>query len=197
MNNNFDNDNENENEEYSKLDTSWITNFELIDNRYNGLYKDDVKSINIRYIYIDNTNEIKLVKHERINLSNLNFLSRNDLIKILKNNSFINDNIFKVLSLIKYNINLEPENLKSFLKNPDYYIFLSKITNIDDIKWEKSIKMFENINELFVIFYINSSFDKGNSQKLRLNTTKKIYLIGKKNININKSKKYNKTIIKC
>ena len=195
MNNNFDNDNENDNEEYSKLDTSWITNFELIDNRYNGLYKDDLKSINIRYIYIDNTNEIKLVKHERINLSNLNFLSRNDLIKILKNNSFINDNIFKVLSLIKYNINLEPENLKSFLKNPDYYIFLSKITNIDDIKWEKSIKMFENINELFVIFYINSSFDKGNSQKLRLNTTKKIYLIGKKNIN--KSKKYNKTIIKC
>ena len=189
----YENENEdkdkNEYEEYKKLDLSWITNFELIDNGYNRLYKDDLKNINIRYIYLDNTNEIKLVKYERIKLSNLNFLSRNDLSRILKNNSFVNDNRFKILSLIKYNINLEPENLNDFLKNPSYYIFLSKITNIDDIKWEKSIKMFEKINELIIIFYINSVFDKDN---LKLNTTKKIYLIEKKNIN--KRKKYNKTI---
>ena len=49
--------------------------------------------------------------------------------------------------------------------------------------------MFEKINELIIIFYINSVFDKDN---LKLNTTKKIYLIEKKNIN--KRKKYNKTI---
>ena len=111
----YENENEdkdkNEYEEYKKLDLSWITNFELIDNGYNRLYKDDLKNINIRYIYLDNTNEIKLVKYERIKLSNLNFLSRNDLSRILKNNSFVNDNRFKILSLIKYNINLEPENL--------------------------------------------------------------------------------------
>ena len=178
--------------EYTELDTSWITNFELIDNRYNGLYKDDLKGINVRYIYIDNNNEIKLVKNERIVLSKPNFLSRNDLSQILKNNSFINNNRFKVLSLIKYNINLEPENLNIFLKNPDYYIFLSKITNIDDIKWEKSIKMFEKINELIIIFYTNIAFDNNNYQRSLLNTTKKIYLIDKKNIN--KRKKFNKTI---
>ena len=183
--NNFENE-----EEYKELDTSWITNFEIIDKKYKELYIDDLNSINICYIYIDN-NEIQNIKHQKKILSTPNFLSRIELIEILKKNSFINNIRYKVLSLIKYNINLEPENLDTFLKNPKNYKFLSIIKHIDEIKWEKTIKMFRTLNELYIIFYKNNDVEHHN-------TTKKIYLTEKgKNMNRIISIKHNKTIRKC
>jgi len=186
------NDNHFETEEYKELDTSWITNFEIIDKKYKELYIDDLKVIHIRYIYIDNK-EIQSIKHQKKLLLIPNFLSKIELVEILKKNSFVNNIRYKVSSIIKYNINLEPENLDIFLKNSKNYNFLSTIKNIDEIKWEKSIKMFRELNELCILFYKNNDLEQHN-------TTKKIYLFEKgKNTDrtINRNIKHNKTIRKC
>jgi hypothetical protein len=182
-------------EEYKDLDTSWITNFEIIDKKYKELYIDDLNVIHIRYIYIDN-NEIQSIKHQKKLLLIPNFLSKIELVEILKKNSFVNNIRYKVSSIIKYNINLEPENLDIFLKNSKNYNFLSTIKNIDEIKWEKSIKMFRELNELCILFYKNNDLEQHH------NTTKKIYLFEKgkntdRTININRNIKHNKTIRKC
>jgi hypothetical protein len=172
------------------LDISWLNEFDSIDNKYKSLYTDDLNAIRISYIYIDTNNDIELIKHEKYVLSIQNILSRNEIIQILKRNSFMNNDRYKILSLIKYNINLEPENLNTFLKSlnqqQDTMTFLSNIKNIDEIVWDKSIKMFKDLNELIIIFYREN---KEKEEHQKLNTTKKIYLTLHKN-NKNKTIKY-------
>jgi hypothetical protein len=51
---------------------------------------------------------------------------------------------------------LEPTHLKTFLKNKNSDIgenFLTSIKNLDTIKFEKSISLFHDINELLIIFH--------------------------------------------
>ena len=63
---------------------------------------------------------------------------------------------------MKYNIDLEPENIKYYInenelkekeKNPNNFIEVVK--KIDNIHWKRSIKMFEDLNNLIIIFYQN------------------------------------------
>ena len=51
---------------------------------------------------------------------------------------------YSLLSILKFNINLEPIHLKTFLRNKNPSIgapFLQSIKNLDTIKFEKSIKI--------------------------------------------------------
>lgn len=80
---------------------------------------------------------------------------------------------YTLLSLLKYNITLEPLDITHFLKNTNSYTYLNSIKNIDAIHFEKTINMFQDLNELVMIFYEKSNELKENDPN---NITKKIYL---------------------
>ena len=71
--------------------------------------------------------------------------------------------------------------MKNFLKSKNPTIgtqFLQSIKNIDTIKFEKSISLFHDINELIIIFRKKHNLNTNKSKKLNyLNNkkTKKIY----------------------
>ena len=82
-------------------------------------------------------------------------LSKEELIGLIKRNSFNNAIKYSLLSLLKYNIDFEPINLKTFLRSNDKNIgknYLKSITNIDNIFFEQSISLFHDLNNLFIIF---------------------------------------------
>ena len=82
-------------------------------------------------------------------------LSKEELIGLIKRNSFNNAIKYSLLSLLKYNIDFEPINLKTFLRSNDKGIgknYLKSITNIDNIFFEQSISLFHDLNNLFIIF---------------------------------------------
>jgi hypothetical protein len=123
-------------------------------------------------------------------MKNHNVISREEIIDIIKRNSLYNKNNYSLLSILKYNITVNPENVSDFLnindnENIEYYNsqFLTILQHIDSIFFEKTISMFQELNTLFIIFY-----EKDNS-KFGNNFTKKIYL--RKN-----NQKHNKTIRK-
>jgi len=70
--------------------------------------------------------------------------------------------------MFKYNISLQPEEVSRFLMKEDS--FVSVVKNIDDIVWNKSISMFHDMNQLFILFHNASSLTNKN------NITKKIIL---------------------
>jgi hypothetical protein len=133
-------------------------------------------------------NEIKQIKEEKIYMNKPNYLSRDEIIGILKKYSTINKKKYKVLSILKYNIDLEPGEIKYFLSNKKEYTntFVNVIKNIDSIPWKKTISMFQDLNNLFIIFYENE--DKSNKHA----NTKKIFL--NRNIINSHKKTYIKTI---
>lgn len=173
-------DNEN-NDTIEDLDLSWINEFEKIDNEYKIYYTEELSFIRIHSIYVNNDNEIEKVREEKILLKNPGILQKEELLSIIKHNSFSNQVKYSLLSILKFNINLEPIHLKTFLRNKNPGIgapFLQSIKNLDSIKFEKSITMFHDINEILIIFHqkINKSTRIGSEQKEMGNQTKKVFI---------------------
>ena len=152
---------EGDHDELMDHEISWIKRFNEDDAKYSDFYADDLSFITLRIVYINDRNEIIKAKTEKhLMHEEPNFMSRNELLRIIKNNCIEND----VLSILKYNINLSPINLKPFLNSHDKNIglqFLTLVRRIDAVQFEQTITMFQDLNDLIVIFYAKHSNNDG------------------------------------
>ena len=155
-----------------ELDANWIEDFEETDKPYALFYKGDLSEINLFFLYVDRDYELFHVKKKTHVLED-NVLKKEYLINILKNNMNHNNKKYRPISLLKYNITLETNNIVDFTNNPTKYNFLSSEDSIKDFKWENTIKSFNDLNSLHVIFFETW---KNNKKSL----TKKIYIRSKK-----------------
>jgi hypothetical protein len=162
------------------LDSTWIQEFENLDNDYKNYYTEDLSFLRIHSIYVNTLNDIEKVREEKILLKEPGIINREELLSIIKHNSFSNDTKYSLLSILKFNINVEPEFLKTFLKSKDKNIgtsFLQSVKNIDTLRFEKSIAMFHDINDLIIIFH--QRVNKNNSTNVSTdsnNRTKKVFI---------------------
>ena len=183
---------DNDNDNIGDLDLSWIQDFERIDNEYKIYYTEEISFIRIHSIYLNLNNEIEKMREEKILLKTPGILLKEELLSIIKHNSFSNEIKYSLLSILKFNINLEPIHLKTFLRNKNDSIgntFLHSIKHIDSIKFDKTITMFHDINEILIIFYPKISKNTTPDQKDH-NRTKKVF------INSNPKKKTKKKELK-
>ena len=153
------------------LDTSWIDDFDAIDNEYKSYYSESLEFINMNCIYLNAANEIINVHEEKVIFLNKGILCREEVVGLIKRNSIINDkDKYSLLSILVFNINIEPENLKTFFKlnkdkcnNKDKVSqYLHSIKNIDAIVFDKSISLFHDINNLYLVFYKKDPLFKKN-----------------------------------
>lgn len=162
------------------LDEEWINEFEKTDKLFQDFYLDDIYYTEIHYIYINTKNDIEKIKEEHFLLKTPNFISREEIIGLLKRNININDKEYSILSILKCNITIKPEEIKGFLlsSNSNDYLenFLKPIKNFDDIIFEKTINMFQDLNDLLFIFYEKTEEEL---KRKKNNITKKVYLNSK------------------
>jgi hypothetical protein len=141
------------------LDISWMDNFFKSDEEYKIYYSEDISFIKIHYIYINIEGEIEKVKEEKLLLKTNGIIQKEELLNLIKSNLFSGKFKYSLMSIIKFNINIEPLHLRNFLRNKTPNIgtqFLQPIKNIDTIKFDKSISMFHDINELIILFNIKN-----------------------------------------
>ncbi len=168
------------------LDTDWIDNFNKMDEEFKNYYCEDLPFIKINSVYINSLNEIDMVKEEKIIFKTPSLLSKEELLQIIKHNSFINGQKYSLLGILKYNIDIDPKNLKQLFKYQTNkadlnQLFLTSLKNIDDIKFEKSITMFHDINQLFILFHQLICVPKSSSNALNHNFTKKVFIYSNSN----------------
>ena len=159
---------ENENEE-ALLDENWINEFEETDKHYQNYYSENVSYINNYYIYVNKLNEIENIKHEKYFIKTPNVVSREEIIEILKNTI---QKKYSILHILKYNINLDPSEINTFLSNPEKYNFITSLKRIDSVYFDKTIYMFQDLNDLMFIFYENDSNEK--KTRRQNNMTKRV-----------------------
>lgn len=169
-----------------ELDTDWIENFNKIDEEFKNYYCEDLPFVKINSLYINSENEIDMVKEEKIILKTPSLLSKEELLQIIKQNCFISGQKYSLLGILKYNIDIEPKNLKHLFKyqtnkNESNQLFLTSLKNIDDIKFEKSITMFHDINQLFILFHQLICVPKSSTNTLNHNFTKKVFIYSNSN----------------
>lgn len=152
-----------------ELDISWFTDQEMIEKKYDNFYKVNLSNLNIKFLFVKN-DELIYVKKFKYKLNN-NILTKNELINIFSKNRFLNNEIYSLFGLFKYNITISPQEILKFQYNKIEKNSYSEIlTHIDDIVFGKTIKYLCPINELFIIL----------KPKSILNLTKKIKITNKK-----------------
>jgi hypothetical protein len=168
--NNFENVNDD-------FDTDWIDEFEKVDKDYASFYLEDLHYVKVTIIYINNKNELEKIKEEKIFLQKPNNISREEIIGILKRNNTKDGKTFTIMTMLKYNLDLEPIDVKNFLlskndKSCDSS-YLSVIKEVDEIALNRTISMFQDLNNLIIIFYENDKIKK--EKKSENGKTKRIY----------------------
>ena len=194
-----------DNNDIEIIDTNWINEFEKEENDYLSYYNENINYLKVFYIYINTESEIHKIKEEKIHLLVENCLTKNELIKLIKDNVNLDNIKYSLLLLLKYNVLLKPNELKYFLKtnsnNNNSSNYLNSIINIEDIHFEKTITMFHDINSLFIVLYqkhhINNinNLNNNTTQNVGNSITKKVFFKNKL-IKNNKNNKLNKTIKK-
>jgi len=134
------------------FDDTWINNFESEDDKYKIFYAGEINNIKVNCLYINKNKELEKITEKYINLKTNNKLEKGELIKLIKDNEKIDKDRYKLISILIYNFNLENTELKNFLKDNKDYDLLKKLNNIDDYMFDESIKYFEKLNNIFIIF---------------------------------------------
>jgi len=138
------------------LDTNWLDKFKASEIKYNEFYKVPVTSINIYLMYVNKDNELEHIHSDKCLLNENGLLKREIIISFIKRYQLLFSIHYKLLSLLKYNIDLEPNEIKDFtleeisLSNKR---FMHSEKYLEDIHFKDSINMFQDLNALFFLFY--------------------------------------------
>ena len=163
------------------LDTSWIDEFNQEEKKYNEFYKQEINGIRIVLFFINENNELFSSKKYNARLEN-NMITKNQILNILKNNISYNNSSYTPSFILKFNIDLDPENINSFIEHPNQFNILKPENYMTDIHWSKTIKSLQPLNTLYVLMkrrrFNNNNFTKRVyiSKKTRKRKTRRKYI---------------------
>ena len=149
-------------EEEEELDNSWIREFKEKEEEYDDFYKEKPSNIKLFFLYVNKSNDIEFLKEESYLLDDNATLPKFNLMHIIKNKKKISDKNYKLISLLKFNITINPEDVPQILDLDNEYglNFLTCKNNIEDIKFEDSVCILQDINALYFVFYLDEKKKK-------------------------------------
>ncbi len=142
------------------LDTSWLDNFKQAEQAYNEFYKEPIHSITLFFLYVNKDNEVEHLHNDKYILHEHGVIKRETIISLIKEYRDLFSIHYKLLSLIKYNIDLESTDIYDFINESSSASdkrFIKSEKYLNDIHFEDSIHMFQDLNALFFIFYEEQS----------------------------------------
>jgi hypothetical protein len=173
-----------------KLDTEWLEDFKDEECVYHKYYKEPVTSIQLYFLYIENKELIDVDRQQCVVENGI--LKKEVIVSLIKeyqrnyklNNYKLNN--YKLNSLLRYNIDLNPEDITDYLNETKRDRFLTPEKYLDDIHFDDSIAMLQDLNALYFIYTQDSSVQKNQTRRIVL--SKKIHktVRHKKNLKIAK-----------
>jgi len=142
------------------IDNTWVESYKKREENYNEFYNEKVTSIKVFSMYINTENTVVNVKQELFPLTSDSTVSREQLIALIKEKQHANYIKYKLFSVVRFNIDLLPEEIQDFVKvsdNTDAKRFLIPETYIRDIHFTDTISIFQDLNALYFLFKEPSS----------------------------------------
>lgn len=154
------------------LDEEWLKEFEFIETNYDKFYNTDNNKINI-YSFFYQNNKIHHIGKENYVLINKNILTEEELLKIVKIKS---NNKYKLDTILRYNIDMKPNELINFKnnhENSEKFKYMNRIKSIEPIHFMPSIQMFSDLNTLY-LFFEKKELPSYNTKKIKYTPVKKM-----------------------
>jgi hypothetical protein len=143
----------------SVMDTNWIQEYDSLQSIYTTPLRELMTSISAYFVYINPNDYIDNILFETIDLeidldSKFSIISKEAVLKIIQSKKRVLDLKYKLVDILSFVIDIEPENIQSFNKTDldDSRTFLKNVPIFNDIRIDKSIFVFHNINSLFFFF---------------------------------------------
>lgn len=163
------------------IDDRWLREFKEKEKDYNDFYKDKPTSIKLYFLYVNKYNVIEFFKNDTYLLNQENIphsvLRKDVLLSIIKNNMQINGRNYKLMSLLKFNLDIEPEDILNMtLNKKDGLDYLTSEKEIKDILFHDTIGILQDINSLFFVYqerFVLSQPPSSHTQKQKQNQTHK------------------------
>jgi hypothetical protein len=113
-----------------------------------------VQFIHVHYMYIDNQGEIEQVKDSKYILKDAGILHKNEVSGLIKEHMYLNEVKYRVLSILKFNMVLSPNQLEQFVSTDmECVSFLQSMNSVEDMHFQNTIDMFQDLNDVFILFY--------------------------------------------
>ena len=154
-------------------DTDWLKKADEEEGIYDDFYPEEVDVIQIFFMYVNKNNNLISMKNERLMIRN-GTLDKFNLSVIIKKNKKHNGLNFEPMSILKYNIDLSPQEVNNYVKFTDDFNFLSSEKNIQDLNWRESIPLFKDMNSLHILYYqVDKNYKRNQTKRIKLKKQRK------------------------
>jgi len=135
------------------FDVSWIQEQERINSSKLIQKREPMQEIKLCFIYINQNKYIQDIKYD-VEVIDESSILLNRLLHIIQNRKLrTSTSKFKLIDVLSYNVDLEPESLQAFAQSDSFHLsFLKPVSITNDIKIPESIFFFHKINTLYFIF---------------------------------------------
>lgn len=143
---------------YDDLDISWIDKEESLYSMKTNFYKKHMESVLCYFIYVGNDMSIqKIAKHkeplEMLNENRESGIHYERVLQLIQRHRILGNGLkYKMLSLTKYNVDLEHDTLYHYVYNDTSHVFFKEISFLEKIIIEPSLPIFHSLNSLYFIF---------------------------------------------
>jgi hypothetical protein len=146
------------------MDMDWINQEERIQNIESNYYREPMDIVNAYFIYINLNQFIDKILCEKFDLeikpdNSGSFLNKETLLQIIQTKKIKTTfSKYKLIDILKYNVDLEPEHIQSYSKNGELDIdinssrFFKNIPIFDTVFFSPSIFIFHSINGIYFFF---------------------------------------------
>jgi hypothetical protein len=153
-----------ETESNDDLDMSWINEEERIQNIESNYYREPMEFVNAYFIYINQNHYIDKILCEKYDLEikpngSGSLLNKGSLLQIIQTKKIKTlHSKYKLIDILKYNVDLEPEHIQAYSKNGELDVdiknskFFKTIAIFDEVEFSPSIFIFHSINGLYFFF---------------------------------------------
>ena len=142
-------------DDLENIDSYWIEEFENLDKEYKDYYTEDLAVINIHCIYVNKNDEIERVLENKLILKTPGIISKEEILGLIKHNMVCNEVKYSLLYILKFNINLEPIYLKTFIRSKEPLVSIGN----QFIQSIKNITIFKN-NFFYLLIHENQFYEK-------------------------------------
>lgn len=171
-------DNESLDTEDESLDIEDEIENERLEQYYNKFYKTPSNTITLFFIYVDNNN-VESLHEKSFHLNNDSKICSDELVFIINNHKTLHNKRYKLMTLLKYNFTMDPEEVLQMLSNSneknEFEKYLDVIGSyLVDVCFADTISLLEDVNALFLV-YSRQTIDANNDKlERRRKNTKRV-----------------------
>lgn len=170
-----------ENEDLEELmNLNWLRELRKEEENYDDFYNSDVNEISVYFLFTSKNMLTKVRKRNYI-LNEINELTSEEIIQIIKSEKNSNENkVNKLDMLLKYNLDISPTELIQCMNDEELYEEYAKqafvnIKSIRNIKYNPTIELLKDLNCLYVIYKEIEVEQNETNKSTKMNTSNSNY----------------------